>query len=337
MDESGQLHDPGALSPGKGTPGAPGSAWMLWNRGKCIVPAGSGNPAVQPVAIKLRYMYNRGIAVRFPEGVRDFHLLYSVKTGSGTHPASYRVGTGGSFHGDRTAGTWSWPLTSIWWRGQERMQLYLHLPIRLFAWGLIKHRDNLRWRPPLCALNVFCCTLSFIHTEPHGIQHLSSFSVGWYIEAGTPLAAIWFLRPRLHRLRVSLTDWMICKRNIPPECGIFLELLIFTQYSACNGIGSFKIDGYSQRFQTIKQFHFNIILSSVPKHLHVSVPPWVMQLPSMTSLYWEFLLFLFVVHLSIISYFHVYLYACAFVFHAIFKPVDRFPWIWVERCNSRNQ
>jgi len=34
-------------------------------------------------------------------------------TGSGAHPASYPMGTGGSFLGGKAAGSWSWPLTSI--------------------------------------------------------------------------------------------------------------------------------------------------------------------------------------------------------------------------------
>jgi hypothetical protein len=49
--------------------------------------------------------------VRFP-AVQDFSLLPSVQTGSGAHPASYPMGTGGSFPGGK-AGTWSWPLASI--------------------------------------------------------------------------------------------------------------------------------------------------------------------------------------------------------------------------------
>jgi hypothetical protein len=35
--------------------------------------------------------------VRFPTGERDFSLLHSVQTGSGAHPASYPMGTGGYF------------------------------------------------------------------------------------------------------------------------------------------------------------------------------------------------------------------------------------------------
>jgi hypothetical protein len=42
---------------------------------------------------------------------RDFspHL---VQTGSGAHPVSYPVGTGGSFPGGKAAVTWSLPLPS---------------------------------------------------------------------------------------------------------------------------------------------------------------------------------------------------------------------------------
>jgi hypothetical protein len=35
---------------------------------------------------------------------RDVSLLHSVQTGSGAHPASYPMGTGGSFPGDKAAG-----------------------------------------------------------------------------------------------------------------------------------------------------------------------------------------------------------------------------------------
>jgi hypothetical protein len=46
--------------------------------------------------------------IQFPAGVR-FSLLHSVQSGSGAHPASYPLGTGGSFPGGKTAGAWSWP------------------------------------------------------------------------------------------------------------------------------------------------------------------------------------------------------------------------------------
>jgi len=40
-------------------------------------------------------------------------ITYSVQIGSGAHPASYQMGTRGSFPGGKAAGAWSCPLTSI--------------------------------------------------------------------------------------------------------------------------------------------------------------------------------------------------------------------------------
>jgi hypothetical protein len=53
----------------------------------------------------------RGVGVRVPVG-QDFCLFRVIQTGSGAHPASYPIGTGGSFPGGKAAGAWSWPLTS---------------------------------------------------------------------------------------------------------------------------------------------------------------------------------------------------------------------------------
>jgi hypothetical protein len=55
----------------------------------------------------------RGSRVRFPAGAGNFSLHHRVKNGSETHPASYPMGTRGFFHGDKAAGAWSWPFTSI--------------------------------------------------------------------------------------------------------------------------------------------------------------------------------------------------------------------------------
>jgi hypothetical protein len=43
---------------------------------------------------------------------QDLSFLHVVQTGSGAHPASYPMGTGGFFPGGKAAGTWSWPITS---------------------------------------------------------------------------------------------------------------------------------------------------------------------------------------------------------------------------------
>jgi hypothetical protein len=47
---------------------------------------------------------NRVIGVRFPAGAGNFSLRHHVQTGSGAHPASYPMGTGGSFSGFKAAG-----------------------------------------------------------------------------------------------------------------------------------------------------------------------------------------------------------------------------------------
>jgi hypothetical protein len=47
---------------------------------------------------------DRGSRVRFPAGVGNFSLHHRVQNGSGAHPASYTMGTRGSFPGGKAAG-----------------------------------------------------------------------------------------------------------------------------------------------------------------------------------------------------------------------------------------
>jgi hypothetical protein len=42
---------------------------------------------------------DRAIGVRYPAGAKDFSSSLCVQTGSGVHPASCTMGTGGPFHG----------------------------------------------------------------------------------------------------------------------------------------------------------------------------------------------------------------------------------------------
>jgi hypothetical protein len=66
------------------------------------------------VGIALGYVLDdRGSRVRLPAGAGIFSLQYRIQNGSGDHPASYPVGTRGSFSGGKAAGAWSWPLASI--------------------------------------------------------------------------------------------------------------------------------------------------------------------------------------------------------------------------------
>jgi hypothetical protein len=46
---------------------------------------------------------DRAIGVRFPAGTKDFSCSPCVQTGSGAHPASCPMGTGGPFPGGKSA------------------------------------------------------------------------------------------------------------------------------------------------------------------------------------------------------------------------------------------
>jgi hypothetical protein len=67
------------------------------------------------VSIALDYgLDDRGSRVRFPAEARNFSLQHrNVQNGSGSHPASYPMGTRGFFPGGKVVGAWIWPLTSI--------------------------------------------------------------------------------------------------------------------------------------------------------------------------------------------------------------------------------
>jgi hypothetical protein len=47
---------------------------------------------------------DRDSKVRFPAGAGNFSLHHRVQNGSGAHPASYSMGSRGSFPGDKAAG-----------------------------------------------------------------------------------------------------------------------------------------------------------------------------------------------------------------------------------------
>jgi hypothetical protein len=83
------------------------------------------------------------IGVRFPAEAGNFSLRHLVQTGSGAHPASYPMGTRGSFPGGKAVSAWSWPMTSIYCRGQRMRGAILPLPQYVpMAWCLVEHRDN---------------------------------------------------------------------------------------------------------------------------------------------------------------------------------------------------
>jgi hypothetical protein len=71
-------------------------------------------------------LYDRWFESRYRLGI---FLQHRAQTGSRTHPASYPMGTRGSYPGRKPAGTLTWPLTSIKCRSQECVELHLHSPI----------------------------------------------------------------------------------------------------------------------------------------------------------------------------------------------------------------
>jgi hypothetical protein len=76
-------------------------------------------------------LYDRGSRVRFPAGAGDFSLHHCVKNGSGAHPASYPLGTRGSFPGvERPEREADHTLPSSA-EVKECVEPYLHSPIRL--------------------------------------------------------------------------------------------------------------------------------------------------------------------------------------------------------------
>jgi len=64
---------------------------------------------IQLSSITLGFGLNEG--VQDPAGAGNFPLNHRVQTGSVAHPASYPVGTRGSFPGGKAAAVWSCPLT----------------------------------------------------------------------------------------------------------------------------------------------------------------------------------------------------------------------------------
>jgi hypothetical protein len=81
-----------------------------------------------------------GITTRLWAG--NFSLHHWVQNGSGSHPASYPTGTGGSFRGSKAAGAWSCPLIPSSAEVKNAWS-YTSSPKYVFmAWCLVKHRDK---------------------------------------------------------------------------------------------------------------------------------------------------------------------------------------------------
>jgi hypothetical protein len=96
------------------------------------------------IGIALGYgLDDRDPRVRFPAEAGNISLYHRVQKGSRAHPASYPMGTRGSFPGGKAAGAWSWQQTSIYCRGQRMSGATPPLPNTPSWRGTqLKHRDN---------------------------------------------------------------------------------------------------------------------------------------------------------------------------------------------------
>jgi hypothetical protein len=84
------------------------------------------------VGVALDYgLDDRGSRFRFPAGTGNLSLHHRIQNGSGAHPASYPVGTGGSFPGVKRPGREADHSFLSRAEFKECVELYLHSPIRL--------------------------------------------------------------------------------------------------------------------------------------------------------------------------------------------------------------
>jgi hypothetical protein len=107
--------------------------------------------------------YSRGSRLRFQAVTGNFSFHHRVHNGSGAHPASYPMGTRGSFPGGKAAGAWSWPLTSKLLPSSRMHGAIPPLPIRLSdVLSLKKHRGNFTFTLPYLILPLKLCERSYI-------------------------------------------------------------------------------------------------------------------------------------------------------------------------------
>jgi hypothetical protein len=102
------------LEPKTRSPGVLGLRHIYGFMSSCLVEGKVYFLNYKEKSIALGYgLDDRGSRVRLPAEAGNFSLHHRVQNGSGAHPAFYPMGTRGSFPGDKAAGAWSWPLTSI--------------------------------------------------------------------------------------------------------------------------------------------------------------------------------------------------------------------------------
>jgi hypothetical protein len=84
--------------------------------------------------------------VRCPSGAENSSLHHRVQNGSAAHPASYPVGTGGSFLGGKAAGAWNWPYLHLLLRSKNEWS-YTSAQYVFMAWCSVKAQGQLYLYP----------------------------------------------------------------------------------------------------------------------------------------------------------------------------------------------
>jgi hypothetical protein len=93
---------------------------------------------------------DRGCKVRFPAGAENFSLHHRVQNVSEAHPASYPMGTMGSFPGGKADHS---PASSA--EVKVCVELYLHSPSTPSWRGAqLKHRDNFTFTFTFTSFNI---------------------------------------------------------------------------------------------------------------------------------------------------------------------------------------
>jgi hypothetical protein len=122
-------------------------------------------------------------------GTKDIPLFQNVQTGSGAHPTSYSW-VPGLFHGGKTAGVWSWTLTSLMASLCEWEKLHLLRPFIMkpsmcstlcvkanACWNLLINRNLTCCRCTMCSKIFFFIVWYIGESNMHFITKLKKCNV----------------------------------------------------------------------------------------------------------------------------------------------------------------
>jgi len=108
--------------------------------------------------------------------LHTFSLHHRIQNGSGAHPASYLMGTRGSFPDGKAAEAWNWPLTSMQCPSQRRNGTIPPSPQYAFmACSSFKAQGQLYLYLYLF-IYLFICNLYFVHFKIIYIEMMSVMS-----------------------------------------------------------------------------------------------------------------------------------------------------------------